>query len=179
MPGPVSVFIAASLDGFIAGPGDDLSWLPQASGEDYGFDAYMAATAALLMGRSTYDVVAGFEEWPYGDTPVFVATTRPLEPVTPTVRTVSGEPGALLAALDAAGIAGGVYVDGGTLIRQFLDAGLIDEATVTVIPVILGAGTPLFAGAGQRHALELVSAAPFPSGLVQLRYRVVSSTGRS
>jgi dihydrofolate reductase len=179
VPGPVSVFIASSLDGFIAGPGDDMSWLPQSSGEDYGFDAYMAATAALLMGRSTYDVVAGFEGWPYGDTPVFVATTRPLEPAAPTVRAVAGEPAALLAALGAAGIAGGVYVDGGTLIRQFLDAGLIDEATITVIPVILGAGAPLFAGAARRRELELLAATPFPSGLVQLRYRMVSSSGRS
>ncbi len=81
MHGPVRVFIACSLDGFIAGPGDDLSWLPAPSAdEDYGYGALLAQTGALLLGRTTYDVVAGFEgDWHYGELPVLVATTRPLE----------------------------------------------------------------------------------------------------
>lgn len=172
MPGPVRVFIACSLDGFIAGPGDDLSWLPDPDpSEDYGYADFMAATAALLMGRTTYEVVAGFEgDWPYGDVPVFVATTRPLTPAAPTVRAVAGAPADLLATLDTAGVHGAVYLDGGALIRQFLDAGLLDEATVTVVPVILGAGSPLFAGAEGRHALTVQDATAYPSGLVQVRY---------
>lgn len=71
MAGGVRVFIACSLDGFIAGPDDDLSWLPAPGegGEDYGYGAFMSETAALLMGRSTYDVVAGFDNWPYAESP--------------------------------------------------------------------------------------------------------------
>lgn len=172
MPAPVRVLIACSLDGFIAGPGDDLSWLPQGeTGEDHGYDAHMSATGALLIGRGTYDVAAGFETWPYGELPVLVATTRPLDPVAPTVRAVRGTPRELVAAAREAADGRGVYLDGGVLIRAALDAGLIDELTVTVVPVVLGAGHPLFAGAATRRRLELVDARPFPSGLVQLRYR--------
>jgi dihydrofolate reductase len=122
-PGPVRVFIASSLDGFIAGPGDDLSWLPPDGGEEHGYDELMAATGAVLMGRTTYDVVVGFEgAWPFGKTPVFVATSRPLDPAVPTVRPVAGDPARLLAAVRGV-TEGGVYLDGGVLIRQFLAAG--------------------------------------------------------
>lgn len=178
MPGPVRVFIACSLDGFIAGPGDDLSWLPEPDGgEDYGYGELLASTGVLLMGRTTYDVVCGFDAWPYGDLPVLVATTRELVPAAPTVQAVAGTPAELLTR--ARGVTdGGVYLDGGTLIRQFLDAGLIDQLTVTVVPVILGAGAPLFAGTAQRHALRLASAEPHDSGLVQLRYVVPAGGAR-
>ena len=172
MPGPVSVFIACSLDGFIAGPDDDLSWLPTDDGEDYGFDDFLAKVGAIVMGRNTYRVVEGFGgDWPYGDVPVLVATTRPLEPIRPTVRAIRGKAHELLQ--QAREVTGkGIYVDGGDVIRQFLDAGLIDELTVTVVPVILGAGAPLFAGAAHRRSLELVDSKAFRTGLVQLRYVV-------
>lgn len=169
--GPVRVFIASSLDGFIAGPDDDLSWLPPGGGEDHGYDEFMAATGAVLMGRTSYDVVVGFDAaWPYGDTPVFVATSRPLDPVVPTVHAVTGDPDRILAAVHER-TTGGIYVDGGVLIRQFMEAGLIDELTVTIVPVILGAGTPLFAGLPQRRRLELTRCRSYPSGLVSMTYR--------
>jgi dihydrofolate reductase len=166
------VFIACSLDGFIAGPDGDLSWLPEPSaGEDYGFAAHMATTGAILMGRGSYDglLTMGYG-WPYGETPVLVATSRPLEPAAPTVSAVGGAPADLVAAARAAAGEGGVYADGGALIRSLLDAGLLDEAIVTVIPVILGAGTPLFAGVTTRRTLSLRSSTTFAGGLVQLRY---------
>lgn len=170
MAGSVRVFIACSLDGFIAGPDGDLSWLPAPeAGEDYGYGAFMAETAAILMGRATYDVAAAFESWPYGELPVFVATSRPLSAARATVRAVAGAPAELLDAVRAHAD-GGVYLDGGSLIRAFLDADLIDELTVTVVNVILGDGVPLFAGVAAPHRLTLTTATPYPSGLVQLRY---------
>ncbi|MBO9531914.1 MAG: dihydrofolate reductase [Solirubrobacteraceae bacterium] len=175
MSSPVRVFIATSLDGFIAGPDDDLSWLPQPTPEqDYGFGEHMASTVAILMGRRSYDMVAAMDEWFYGDTPVFVATSRPIDdPVAPTVRAVQGASAAdLLSEVQAQAGEGGIYVDGGALIRSLLDEGLIDELVVTVIPVILGHGLPLFAGARFRRELELTSSEAFDDGLVQLRYRV-------
>lgn len=171
MSGRVRVFIASSLDGFIAGPNDDLSWLPAPEGDDHGYAAFMAEVGALLMGRRTHDVVAGFAgEWPYGDKPVLVATRRALAAKSPTVRAVTGTIAGMVA--EALETAGGrdVYLDGGDLIRQALDAGLIDELIVSVIPVVLGAGIPLFAGVTRVHALELVNTTSKPT-LVQLTYR--------
>jgi dihydrofolate reductase len=167
----VRVFIACSLDGFIAGDDGDLSWLPgpDPSGEDYGYGAFMADTAAILMGRGTYDVAATFDLWPYGETPVFVATSHPLELATETVHAIDGSPAELLATVRGR-TSGAIYLDGGALIRAFIGDELIDELTITVVPVILGSGIPLFAGTAGRRRLRLLSATPYPSGLVQLRY---------
>lgn len=164
------MFVACSLDGFIAGADGDLTWLPSPQAdEDYGYGAFLADTDAILMGRATYDVAAAFDPWPYGGTPVFVATSRPLSPVVSSVRAVSGAPNELLAAVRTEGAAS-VYLDGGALIRSFLDARLVDELIVTVVGVILGRGIPLFAGTADRHRLRLATARPYPSGLVQLHY---------
>lgn len=171
--GRVRVFIACSLDGFIAGPGDDLTWLPAPSADtDYGYADFMREVGALLMGRNTYRVVEGFEgPWPYGDCPVLVATRRPLEPKAGSVRAVQGPITDLVARARAVAGDKDVYLDGGDLIRQGLDADLVDELIVSIVPTILGAGSPLFAGSPRRHGLTLVSSQAFPSGLVQLTLR--------
>ncbi|KIG19318.1 Dihydrofolate reductase [Enhygromyxa salina] len=178
MPSRVRVFIATSLDGFIAGPNDDLSWLPQPSGDpppDYGYNAFIAEVGALLMGRNTYDVVAGFEgAWPYGELPVLVATGRPLTGAPASVKAVAGDIHSLVDQARAAAGEADVYLDGGNLIRQALDAELVDELIITVVPVILGGGASLFAGVGQRRRLALESVErlePHECELVQLRYR--------
>ena len=174
MSGRVRVFIASSLDGFIAGVDDDLSWLPpipSEPGHDFGYGAFMAEVGALLMGRRTFDVVLGFGgEWPYGERPVLVATHRALPSGPASARAVSGSIDELITSALAAADGRDVYIDGGALIRQALDAELIDEMVVSVIPMILGAGLPLFAGAQQRHALELVEHTAY-EGLISLRYR--------
>ena len=175
----VRVFIACSLDGFIAGPDDDLSWLPGAEGnddedgiEDSGYGGFIRQVGALLMGRRTHDVVASFDgRWPYGERPVLVATHRPLESKSDTVRAVSGDIGSLVSqAKEAAGDAD-VYLDGGGMIRQGLDAGLVDELTVTVVPIVLGRGVPLFAGSARRHELRLVEHRALSDDMMQLRYQ--------
>lgn len=151
------MFIACSIDGFIAGPDDDLSWLPEPTQDDHGFGEFFADIGALLMGRRTYEVLEGFDgPWPYEDRPVLVATHRPMSPSQPTIRPVEGDITALVEqAREAAGDRD-VYLDGGVLIRQGLDARLVDEITLTLVPVILGQGAALFTGA-QRRSLELVS----------------------
>ncbi len=167
--GRVRVFVASSLDGFIAGPNDDLSWLPEPADSDHGYAAFMAQVGALLMGRRTLEVVVGFGvPWPYGERSVLVATHRPLPALPPTVQAAGGPIDELLDT--ALQLAGGkdVYLDGGELIRAALDAGRIDEFIITLIPSVLGAGIPLFAGAHQRHALQLQKAEPLPGGLLQL-----------
>ena len=167
----VRVFIACSLDGFIAGDDDDLSWLPPppADGEDFNYSTFMSEVGCILMGRATYRVVEAFPgDWPYL-VPVLVATTQPLTPKAPTLRAVRGDIGALLDEALALAAGKDVYLDGGNLIRQALDIGRVDELTVSIVPTLLGRGAPLFAGA-QRQALELVTVRPYPT-LTQLVLR--------
>jgi dihydrofolate reductase len=177
------VYIACSLDGFIAGPGDDLSWLPQngtggAAGDQptgaVDYDTFIADVGALLMGRRTYDVVLGFGiPWPFGERPVLVATHRPLSPPAPTVRPVTGDIHQVVAAAREAARGKDVYLDGGLLIRQALDAGLVDHLIVTFAPVVLGAGHPLFAGVAQRHAFEIVGHHRYGAGMLQVHLRPI------
>lgn len=171
--GKICVFIACSLDGFIAGPNDELDWLPtDEEGMEDTFTPFFERVGAMLMGRRTFDVVVGMEGfWPYGDTPVLVATRRPLTSEIPTVRRAEGPITAMVEQALEAARGKDVYVHGGALIRSALDAGLVDELTVTVVPTILGAGRPLFAGVSRRHELELEDVRPIGLGLVQLRYR--------
>lgn len=183
-PGPrVRVYIATSLDGFIAGPDDDLSWLDGAEPDSAGppptepgsgafsHPEFMADVGAMLMGRRTYDVVRGFDvPWPEKERPVLVATRRPLdENPPPNVRAVEGPIDELVReALDAAD-GRDVYLDGGVLIRQAAEADLIDELTITIAPVAIGAGHPLFAGIETPYPLVIVSHHSHPGGMVQLR----------
>lgn len=176
MAGRIRVYIATSLDGFIAGPDDDLDWLNAASEhvvegpEALGFGDFMAQVGAMLMGRRTYDVVLGFSEWLYGEVPILVATNRPLEPIRPTVRAVAGSMDALLdQALEVAGDKD-VYLDGGALIRQAVELERVDEYVITVAPVVLGRGIPLFAGVTAQRQLELVRHVDYGS-MVQLVLR--------
>lgn len=183
----VRVYVACTLDGFIAGPGDDLSWLPGADGGEahdvaqdpaaLSFDAFMADIGALLMGTRTYDVVEGIEgEWPYGEVPVLVPTHRPLSPASATARAVEGDIASLVALAKEAADGKDVYVDGDVLIRKALDANLIDDVVVTMVPVAIGSGHPLFAGVEQRQKFEVVGHHTFAPGLVQLHLHPDRST---
>lgn len=169
----VRVFMATSLDGFIAGKGDDLSWLPDPvdANDDHGYAAHMATIGCLLFGRRTYDVVLGFGSWPYGEMPMVVATSRPLDPPVPTVQAASGDIASLIGKARELAAGKDIYLDGGNLIRQALDAGLVDQMTLTLIPTILGEGIPLFAGCAKRHRLQLQSSRSLPGNLVQLVFR--------
>lgn len=171
----VRVFMAMSLDGYIAGPNDEIDWLEAGADAEDTFAPFMQSIGAMLMGRRTYDVVAGLgDEWPYGDTPVLVATHRDLDASRPTVRAVQGTISEMLDQARAAAGTRDVYLDGGQLIRNALDAGLVDDMVVTVIPTVLGAGISLFAGAEKRSRLELLSSRELGGNLVELRYRPVT-----
>lgn len=177
----VRVYIASSLDGFIAGPGNDLSWLTGPDAANPGgatdsdaltFDRFIADVGAVLMGRGTYDVVQGMEWWGYGKRPVLVATHRPLDNEgRPTVRAVSGTIAEVVALAKEAADGKDVYIDGGELIRQAVDADLIDEITLTLAPIALGSGHPLFAGIQKPYPLHIVAHHTFEGGMVQIRAR--------
>jgi len=170
--GDVCVFAACSVDGFMAGPDGELDWLEGRDGIEDTFTPFIARVGAILMGRRTFDFVAGLGgAWPYGDIPLLVATSRGLTPPRPSVRAVHGDAGELIAKAQAAAGDKDVYLDGGELVRAALEAGLVDEITVSVVPIILGRGRPLFAGIKERCELELVESRPIGGGLVELRYR--------
>lgn len=170
-----SVFIATSLDGFIARPNGDLDWLhgDGAEGGPHGYDEFIATVDALVIGRKTYETVLAFETWPYGGKPVFVLSTRALAPAPPgaVVEHMSGDPADIVSRLAARGI-GHIYVDGGITIQRFLRAGLIQRLILNRIPVLLGAGIPLFGELSRDIRLRHVTTRQFAGGLVQSEYVV-------
>jgi len=168
-----SVFIATSLDGFIARANGDIDWLPPGGGEEHGYDAFMATVDALVIGRKTYETVLTFDTWPYGKKPVYVLSTHELAPALPgaVVERLSGAPTEIVAQLAGRGV-GHVYVDGGITIQGFLQAGLIQRLIITRIPVLLGAGIPLFGALDRDLALRHVGTRQYASGLVQSEYAV-------
>ena len=168
-----SVFIATSLDGFIARANGELDWLPAGGGEEHGYEAFIATVDALVIGRKTYETVLSFDTWPYGVKPVYVLSTGALAPAPPgaAVERLSGAPAEIVAQLSARGI-GHVYVDGGITIQGFLQAGLIQRLIITRIPVLLGAGIPLFGPLARDINLRHVGTRQYASGLVQSEYVV-------
>lgn len=169
-----SVFIATSLDGFIAREDGSLDWLPPGDGEDYGYEAFYSSVDVVVMGRTTYDVCLGFDRWPHAAKRVVVLTRGALtvpEALSASVE-ISGDPPAALMGRLARSGAHRVYVDGGMTIRSFLAAGLIDDMTITVVPVILGRGIPLFGGLEHTVSLSHVATRAYPGGCVQAQYRV-------
>ncbi len=177
----ISVFIATSLDGFIARPNGDIDWLNQANdmvpeGEDCGFFAFMNSVDTLVMGRNTYEQVLTFGEWPYGDTKVVVLSGKGVEipdQLQGTVSSTTISPKELVERLSAEG-AKHIYVDGGKTIQSFLAEELINEITTTVIPVILGSGIPLFGPVTSDIKLKHMSTHVYPFGFVQNKYDIIN-----
>lgn len=165
-----SVFIATSLDGYIARPDGTFDFLSivERPGEDYGFADFFATVDALVVGRNTYQTALGFPEWPYAGKRCIVLTHREA----PSVHGEQFFSGAAPALVEQLALAGAqrLYVDGGAVIRDFLAAGLIDDMTLSVVPVLLGRGIPLFGAEVPEQRLKLESSQAYASGLVQLRY---------
>jgi dihydrofolate reductase len=177
-----SVYIATSLDGFIARDNGDIDWLPGIESEgddtgndgDYGYQAFMDSVDALVMGRNTYEVVLSFGQWPYGNKRVIVLSstlTRLSDTLPPTVELRSSAPMELVKELEAEG-AKHLYIDGGKTIQRFLKAGLIQEMIITTIPVLIGSGIPLFGPSDRDIKLEHLETQAFANGLIQSKYRV-------
>lgn len=171
----LSVFIATSVDGYIATLDGSLDWLERAASpdEDYGFDDFLADVDALAMGRGTYDHIAHLDPLPFGERPVYVFTHRPPEPRTG-VTFWDVDPQRAHSHWIEQGF-GRVYVDGGRVISDFLAEGLIDDLVLTTAPVLLGSGRPLFHPGGQPTDLLLDDVRTWPSGFVARTYRRPSS----
>ena len=171
------VFIATSLDGFIARTDGSLDWLirPEHEGEDHGYDAFMADIDAIVMGRGTCQAVLGFDAWPY-DKPVLVlsrslAATQVPDALRGKLTFADLTPQAAMDHLGRQGAAR-VYVDGGQIVQAFLREGLIHDLILSRIPVLLGTGRSLFGALDRDIMLTHQATTAFPSGLVQSRYLV-------
>ena len=170
-----SVYIATSLDGFIARPDGALDWLlgaPGNSGDDYGYKDFIATVDVIIMGRATYEKVLTFGAWPYLGKHVVVLSSRALT-IAPErrsdVEVMSGEPADLLQRLAARGFKH-AYVDGGQTVQRFLSAGLIQRIIVTRIPVLIGRGIPLFGPVPGDIPLKHSGTRAFDNGFVQTQY---------
>lgn len=168
------LYISCSIDGYIAGPNDDLSFLDpmQLEGEDYGYQAFVDMVDTVIVGRRTYDwVVNQGYDFPHTDKECYILTSQP-RPNQGSLTFYQGDLKELVGRLKAQ--AGKhIFCDGGAeVVHQLLAAQLIDEIILSVVPVLLGAGTPLFKEGRPQQLLELLSSKSFVSGLLQLHYRV-------
>ncbi|MFN3528645.1 MAG: dihydrofolate reductase family protein [Bacteroidia bacterium] len=170
------VFIAMSLDGFIAGPNESLDFLNpmQLPDTDYGYADFMAQIDTVIMGRKTYDKLLSFGgDFPFSSQKCVVWSRQPRMSETQ-VQWHQGPLNDLLEELEQSG-SQNIYADGGQLITALLQLHKIDELIISVIPVLLGAGTPLFGSFDRPVSLRLLKQEAFASGLVQLRYEAVGS----
>ena len=182
-----SVFLGMSVDGFIARLDGDLSWLTggeqpadvdgaptpdDGEGGDFGFAEFVASIDALVTGRSTYEFMKPFADWPYQGKPVHVLSTT-IEPGADDRITVHSSFDEAVAALSAAGYRR-VYVDGGRTVHTFLAAGLIGDLTLARVPVLIGTGHTPFGPLPADIRLEHERTRTYPGGMVQSTYRVVS-----
>lgn len=171
----VSLFIATSLDGYIAKPNDDLSFLKlvEKEGEDYGYSEFTKTIDTIILGRRTFDWVAreiGAAHYDNGERDVYVIT-RTERPAIGKIKFYTGSLPELIRQLkDRAGK--NIYCDGGgEIINELLKNDLVDELIISIVPVLLGDGIRLFKDGRSEQQLELVETKKFDTGLVQLHYR--------
>jgi dihydrofolate reductase len=173
-----NVYIATSADGFIADKNGGIDWLntvPNPTNDDMGFTNFTSRMDALVMGRTTYETVLGFGiDWPY-TLPVYVLSTTLKEVPKELADKVFIVNGSLQEVLDGIHANGHrhLYIDGGRTIQSFLAEGRIDSLIISQIPVLLGAGTPLFKGFEGPVNLELVSQKVLLNAITQTHYNVV------
>ena len=166
---PVVLYIATSLDGYIADDRGGIDWLTEIAGDgDYGYVDFLATVDAIVMGRTTYDQVLTFGDWPYFGKKCYVFTSRKAAP-DPNVELVKGDVTAFVRRLRTT-VSGSIWLVGGAgLADAFFKAKLVDKLVITVVPLLLGSGIPLFRNGSPRTPLRLMEARQYDE-LVQLHY---------
>lgn len=171
------IFIATSIDGFIAKPDGDITWLIERDDptEDHGYNDFISNIDGIVMGRGTYEKVAAMDEW-YYTKPVIVLSKSLAQSSVPDrlkdkVKILNLTPREVMNYLAKEGWKR-VYVDGGQVIQSFLNENLIEDMVITKVPVLIGQGRPLFGSLKKDIPLEHLKTISFPSGLVQSHYRL-------
>ena len=181
------VFIATSLDGFIARPNHAIDWLENqgTTTEEHGYTQFIDSVDGIIFGRKTYEVVLNLtsdDDWPYPKPVIVLSRTLtnsdiPLH-LADKVTITDQTPSDLLATLNQKGWKR-TYIDGGKTIQSFLNEGLIQDITISTIPILIGQGIPLFGNTPKDIHLELISTRQYPSGLAQSHYRVLVNPAQS
>lgn len=176
----ISVFIATTIDGYIAKEDGSIDWLNKfnetvPSGEDCGYKSFISTVDILVMGRKSFEKVCEFDSWPY-DVPVIVLTTQSnyyIPEYLKTKVTISLEnPKDLIMRLTSEKIKH-VYLDGGQTIQRFIKENLVDEITITLIPILLGGGCPLFGLINKEVLLKQSRCQVYDFGCTQMTYQLV------
>jgi dihydrofolate reductase/predicted GNAT family N-acyltransferase len=168
----ISIYIATSIDGYIARTDNSLDWLDRVGGydEDYGFQELLNSIDALIIGRKTYEIATTVSD-PYPGKRVVVLSNS-LDSVRQGMELYHGDLTDLVTRLHSEGIRH-IWVDGGITISQFLSLQIVDTMTISIIPVLLGSGIPLFNPIDKEISCRLVSSQSYPSGLVQFNYEII------
>ena len=172
------MFMAMSLDGFVAREDFGLDWLmkQKTEGEEHGHAAFMDSVDGIVMGSGSFRTVLTFDDWPYEKLVIVLSKTIAPNDIPEALRgkvTVSTlEPRQLMQSLTLQGWKR-VYIDGGKIIQSFMREGLISDMTLSVVPILIGKGKRMFGPLNADIDLRLLESKAFPSGLVTSRYAVI------
>jgi dihydrofolate reductase len=175
MTSKIILYIASSLDGFIAGRNGEISWLDayQVEGEDYGYSEFLKTIDIIVMGSKTYEQVLNFDSWPYEGFETYVMTKRQLQPVDKAkVEFYSEDLDSFVPNIKRESHKNIWLVGGASLAQSFLERSFIDEMILSIIPVILGDGISLFGRTQEEVRLELLRSGSYINGVVQLHYKL-------
>jgi len=169
----VVYYLAVSLDGFIADEDGGVDWLDELAidHENTGYDTFYADIDGLIMGRATYDFVHNYGQWPYGDQPTWVCTTRELSTLEGCNLQQGNDPRSAIANASSMGLNSVWVVGGGVLASALLTNGLLSHISVSVMPIILGRGIKIFDQLPNHVQLIQEHSTPM-SGFTQIEYRV-------
>ncbi|WP_458720347.1 dihydrofolate reductase family protein [Candidatus Nitrosocosmicus sp. R] len=176
----VSIFIGTSLDGFIARENGDIDWLDDANkkvtlDENFGFKSFLESVDQIIMGRKTFEQVMTFDKWPYNNTKMIVLTSKNVEIPEKLKETVTtsnmSSPKQLVKELSYQSV-NHIYVDGGMVIQDFLSARLVDEITVTIVPILIGKGKSFSGLLSKDLSLQHLKTTVYDFGFVQNKYKV-------
>lgn len=173
-PRKVILYIATSLDGYIAKPNDDLSFLSivQQDGEDYGYSHFLEAIDTVILGRKTYDwIMNQVPVFPHSNLTTYVIT-RSSKPNVGKINFYKGSLKELILKLKKEQ-GKNIFIDGGSeIVNELLKENLIDEFIISIVPVLIGNGIKLFNDGRPEQILKFIKSKQFESGLVQLHYKI-------